>query len=163
LHTNGRQALRQMAVFNQYDRVCVSFPSFSPSIYQAIMGVQNPPDLAEILRQTRVPVKVSCLTDHNNAVQIPVFLSLCQEIGVQRLVLRKLFGDQRTWGDLLTVVPEWSQRGAYRGNPVYDYQGMEVTLWDFDRTESTSINLFANGTLSTEYLLAAAQATSHVS
>jgi hypothetical protein len=43
--------------------------------------------------------------------------------------------------------------GAYRGNPVYHYQGMEVTLWDFEDTESTSINLFSNGVISHLYLL----------
>ena len=30
---------------------------------------------------------------------------------------------------------------------------MEVTFWDFDETGLRSINLFANGTLGTSYLL----------
>jgi hypothetical protein len=43
--------------------------------------------------------------------------------------------------------------GSYRDNPVYDYRGMEVTYWNFERTSSTSLNLFADGTISEEYLL----------
>ncbi len=48
------------------------------------------------------------------------------------------------------------QHGNYRGNPVYDYSGMEVTYWNFDHSESTSINLFSTGVISEEYLLAKA-------
>lgn len=157
LHTNARQALHKMAVFNQYDRVCISFPSFDPFTYQCMMGVSTPPDLSAILRRAEVPVKVSCLVDCHNAREIPAFLSECRTIGVSRLVLRKLYGERRPWEELLPVVPNWRLRGTYRGNPMYGYEGMEVTLWDFDQTESTSINLFSDGTLSTAYLLAAAQ------
>jgi hypothetical protein len=32
---------------------------------------------------------------------------------------------------------------------------MEVTYWDFDTTTSSSINLFADGTLGASYLLTA--------
>jgi hypothetical protein len=75
--------------------------------------------------------------------------------------MRKLFGDHRSWPELL---PGWADKMGkiagsvweYRGNPVYDVQGLEVTLWDFDATESASINLFSNGYLSDQYLLAKA-------
>lgn len=157
LHTNARQALLKMTVFNQYDRVSISFPSFDPLTYRRMMGVPNPPDLAAILHQARVPVKISCLVDEPNACEIPAFLARCQSIGVRRLVLRKLYGEQRSWANLLPATPAWTGLGVYRGNPVYDYRGMEITLWDFDQTESTSINLFADGTLGTTYLLAATQ------
>ena len=121
------------------------------------MGVPDPPDLARILRQSRIPVKISCLVDDHNANEIPAFLARCLEVGVPRLVLRKLYCERRDWPALLPAAPAWLPRGRYRGNPVYDYRGMEVTLWDFDCTESTSLNLFADGTISTDYLLAAAR------
>jgi hypothetical protein len=34
-----------------------------------------------------------------------------------------------------------------------DYRGMEITRWDFDASECRSVNLFADGTLGTSYLL----------
>jgi len=40
-----------------------------------------------------------------------------------------------------------------RNNPVYDIGGMQVTYWDFDQSASTSINLFADGTIGTSSLL----------
>jgi hypothetical protein len=47
-------------------------------------------------------------------------------------------------------------RPAYRGNAVYAYGDIEVTLWDFEHTTSTALNLFANGQISANYLLAEA-------
>jgi len=157
LHTNGRLALSKLAVFNSYDRVCVSFPSFEEATYRRVMGVGGVPDLAQIVRRAAVPVKVSCVVTDENRREIPDFLRRCQEIGIERLVLRKLYGERRGWYELL----DWQKlglahRGEYRANPVYGLDGLEVTLWDFDETESRSINLFADGTISATYRLAEA-------
>lgn len=153
LHTNGRLALGKIDVFNQYDRAAVSFPSFNPLTYRKMMGVSYPPDLIKILRQTTIPVKVSCVLSGDNAGEIDGFLERCQKLGVRRMVLRKLYGERRDWGMLLPNNLKLNRIGEYRGNPVYSLQGMEVTLWDFQQTTSTSINLFSNGLISNQYLL----------
>jgi hypothetical protein len=147
--------LKKMAVFNLYDRVSLSLPSFDPLIYRTMMGVPHPPDLAQILHQAQLPVKVSCLVTDANAAGMGVFLEACHALGIRRVVLRKLYGERRAWEALLP----WhglclDRRGAFRGSPVYDYNGMEVTLWDFDRAQVHSINLFSTGEISTMYLLA---------
>ena len=154
LHTNGRLALKKMATFNQYDRVCVSFPTFNALTYEKMMGVRGVPDLAQIVDRAQNPVKISCVVNEHNRAEIPAFLARCHAIGIQRVVLRRLYGDMRPWDAPAAL----SLRGDYRGNPVYDYQGMEVTLWHFGDCECQSINLFSDGTLSTAYLLAAARA-----
>lgn len=198
LHTNGRLALKKMDIFNQYDRACVSFPSFNPQTYRQVMSVGHPPDLETILRQARIPLKISCVLTGHNLPEIAGFLPRCHALGVRRVVLRKLYGDCRPWDALLpwltsiqqTSEPPDSQpppiagshapclpvphalrgdalpplrghppttltyTGAYRGNPVFDLDGMQITLWDFQRAESRSINLFANGEISEAYLLA---------
>jgi MoaA/NifB/PqqE/SkfB family radical SAM enzyme len=151
VHTNGVLAIKKMTVFNEYDRACISFPSFVPATYEKMMGSRTVPDLAAILAQARIPVKVSCVVNEHNVQEIDSFLERCGRIGVRRLVLRKLYGDQREW-PLLRGLPI---RNYYRGNPVVDLAGMEVTYWDFDLTSSRSINLFADGTIGTSYLLTA--------
>ena len=153
VHTNGVLALRKMNAFNQYDRACISLPSFDPEIYAKHMGVRRVPDLGEILRRATIPVKVSCVVDDDNAASLMAFLERCRELGVKRVVLRRVFGSSRS----LSVAAAWSVAAtyvrSYRGNPVYDFCGMEVTVWDFDVTASTSLNLFADGSLGSEYLL----------
>jgi hypothetical protein len=149
LHSNGAVALRKMATFNLYDKACISFPSFEAGTYARLMGSRRVPDLAEIVRRSRIPVKVSSILTEANVAQTDSFLARCHAIGVERVVLRRLFGETRAWA----VLPDRQPHSFYRGNPVYDWSGMEVTCWNFDTSESTSINLFADGTLGSSYLL----------
>jgi MoaA/NifB/PqqE/SkfB family radical SAM enzyme len=150
LHTNGQLALSKMAVLNAYDRVSLSFPSFDPGTYERMTGSCRVPDLERILQEARVPVKVSCVVNEHNVGQLEDFLTRCRALGVRRVVLRQLYGDTRR-GDIL---PGQAPVSTYRNNPVYDYGGMEVTYWRFEDTSSTSLNLFSNGSISSEYLLA---------
>ncbi len=154
LHTNARQALRRMSTFNLYDRATLSFPSFDPQTYQQMMGVPDPPDLAEIVRQARLPLKVSCLVDEHNGPELRAFLGRCQDLGLRRVVLRKMYGAAQPWQAWLEpLLAEMQPCPPYRGNPVYRFRGLEITLWDFEVTQSSALNLFANGTLSDQYLL----------
>jgi hypothetical protein len=88
------------------------------------------------------------ISEHN-AHDLPSFMRRCRALGVRRFVVRRLFGDARRWD----VLPNLDRVRTHRGNPVYDFDGLEVTVWDFDVATPRSINLFADGTLGTEYLL----------
>ena len=149
VHTNGVLALRQIETFNAYDRACISLPSFAPETYATMMGPGKVPDLAAILSAATIPVKVSCVLDAPNVGELDDFLARCAALGVRRVVLRRLFEETRTWRVLTDRVPS----GHFKGNPVYDVDGMEVTYWDFDDARFRSLNLFADGTLGRSYLL----------
>jgi MoaA/NifB/PqqE/SkfB family radical SAM enzyme len=149
IHTNGVLSVQKMAVFNRYDRATISFPSFVPDVYEKLMGSRRVPDLARILQESEIPVKVSAVVNQHSLPELELFLERCHRIGVSRLVLRQLFGTSWPWPELSDATPV----GEYRGNPVLDYAGMEVTLWNFDRATCRSLNLFADGTLGTSYLL----------
>lgn len=153
LHTNGQLALRKLDIFNRYDRVCISFPSFKADTYQKMMGAPRGPDLAAIMREAETPVKVSCVINEHNGHELAGFLEQCVAIGVKRVVLRRLYGDTRPW----ELPNQLSFKTFYRDNPVYELYGMEVTYWRFDQTSSTSLNLFSDGTISSNYLLTQAQ------
>lgn len=149
LHTNGQLALSKMAVVNLYDRVSLSFPSFDPDTYARMTGVRRVPDLERILREARVPVKVSRVLNEHNAGELDAFLARCRALGIRRVVLRQLYGDTRAWD----ILPGRPPASTYRNNPVYDVDGMEVTYWRFEDTTSTALSLFSDGTISTRYLL----------
>jgi hypothetical protein len=149
VHTNGVLALQKIDVFNLYGRACISFPSFRSETYFRLMGSRRVPDLAGILRAARIPVKVSCIVNEYNADEMDEFVPECQRIGVRRLVVRKLYGEVRHW-DIHRDLPVVRH---FKGNPVMDFRGMEVTYWDFDASGCRSIDLFADGTLGTSYLL----------
>lgn len=150
VHTNGALALRKLEVFNSYDKACLSFPSFRPATYERMMGSRRVPDLGAIVKTATIPLKVSCLLSDDNFSELDDFLARCQALGVPRVVLRRLYGDTREW----PVLPGVEPVSSYRGNPVYDLGGMEVTCWRFEDSASTSFNLFPDGTLGRSYLLA---------
>ncbi len=145
VHTNGALALKKIDVFNLYDKACISFPSFDPATYERMMGSPKVPDLAAIVTASRIPLKVSCLLSDDDYES---FVHRCRSLGIRRVVLRRLYGDNRDW-----PMP-WQPVRHYRGNPVFDVDGMEVTYWSFEDSRSTSLNLFPDGTLGTSYLLA---------
>jgi MoaA/NifB/PqqE/SkfB family radical SAM enzyme len=158
LHTNGLLALAKIDVLNRYDRVSLSIPSLDPQIYRRMMGVTTMPDLDAILEHIQVPVKISCPVGSDNGPTTARFLASCRDAGVARVVLRKLMGERRPWSALIP----WTElglehRGSYRHNPVYVYEGMEVTLWDFQASRCRSLNLFASGDISDAYLLTSAR------
>jgi MoaA/NifB/PqqE/SkfB family radical SAM enzyme len=152
LHTNGRQALERMHLVRRFDKLCLSLPSFDPAVYHAVMGVPGPPDVATIQRQSGLPLKLSCVVVEANRHEQETYLRRSRELGIGRVVLRKLSGEKRDWPDLLSW--DWSRPSrAYHGCAVYECDGLEVTLWDFARAQAQSINLFSNGEISKEYHL----------
>lgn len=153
LHTNGLLALRKMAVFNQYNRVTVSFSSFNPITHQKITGVRKMANLPEILRRATVPVKVSAIINQHTVGQMDAFLARCAAIGVRRVTLRRLFGDTRTWD----ILPGEMPVRYFRNNPVFNCKGMEVTVWNFQETNTRALNLFSDGSITNEYLIAEKQ------
>jgi len=149
LHTNGTLLLRRLALVHRYDRVCVSYPSFDPETYRRRTGGGRPYSLRPVLERVRIPLKISTLLDDENLAEVPVLLRRCRDLGVRRLVLRCRDG----WSspaDLLAALP---RRGSFGGNPVHDFEGMEVTLWDFQRADLGCLNLFSDGRLGSEYRL----------
>ncbi|OGL95248.1 MAG: hypothetical protein A2284_07860 [Deltaproteobacteria bacterium RIFOXYA12_FULL_61_11] len=149
IHTNGVLALRKIKVLNLYDRACISFPSFHPDTYAKMMGSRRVPDLARIIREARIPVKVSCVLNEHNVSELGDFAADCHRIGVRRLVLRRLYGETRDWA----LPQDWPVIGSFKGNSVMDYHGMEITYWNFEGSRCMSLNLFPDGTLGTSYLL----------
>jgi MoaA/NifB/PqqE/SkfB family radical SAM enzyme len=149
IHTNGALSLKKLPVFNLYDRAAISFPSFEPEVYERLMGSRRVPDLARLVERAAIPVKVSAVVNEHNETRVEDFLERCRRIGVRRVVLRRLFSDRSPWPrfDGLHLA------GEFRGNPVMDFSGMEVTLWSFEASTCRSLNLFADGTLGTSYLL----------
>ena len=149
LHTNGQLALDRMATFNLYDRATISLPSFDPEVYRRMTGSRRVPDLATIVQAARIPLKVSCVLTEHNVDRLDAFLDRCREIGIRRLALRHLVGDTRRWD----VLRECTPVGSYRNNPVYDWNGLEITYWRFEATTSTALNLFGDGSINGAYHL----------
>jgi cyclic pyranopterin phosphate synthase len=159
LHTNGVLVTRRLDVVHLFDRVAVSVPSFRPDTFFAMTGSRRVVDLAAILRDVRVPVKVSTTVTRDNVDEVEELLAGCAALGVRRVALRRVY-DAATGSsdDSLRILDDRAPVRTFAGNPVFDIDGVEVTLWDFGRSELMCLNLFADGTISGDYLLSLAPA-----
>jgi len=152
LHTNGILSIRKMDLFNQYDTVTISLNSFDPQIYQKLHGTKQMPNLQEIMERATIPVKLSCVLTEDNIGTVDQYLQTAANLGVKRLALRHLFNQAQRWPLFTNLKPT----KFHCGNPVYNIHGMEATHWIFEKTTGKSLNLFSNGHISEEYMLAKA-------
>ncbi|CAF0935167.1 unnamed protein product [Adineta ricciae] len=152
LHTNGLLAVPKMKTFRMYDSCTLSINSFQPETYRKLHGVKQMPDMKVILKEaSNVPIKLSCVLTEDNIHQVDDYLHIAKQLGIKRIALRHLYGDDRRWS-----IPAFENKQPikyHQSNPVYDFDGLQVTHWIFDKTSGRSLNLFSDGTLSDEYLL----------
>lgn len=151
LHTNGQLALKKIETFNRYDKATISLASFEPQTYQALTGSRRVIDLAAIAQATHIPLKISTILSRHNIAQIPDIIKRCRQLNIFRLVLRKQYGDTRQW----PIFPHRTPIRYFGSNPVYDIDGLEVTVWDFSASTVQCLNLFSDGTISARYQVTA--------
>jgi pyruvate-formate lyase-activating enzyme len=154
LHTNGVLAEEKLDVVHLFDRVCVSFPSFRPDTFRKMTGGGAAFDLAALVARLSIPVKVSTTVNEDNADEVHEIIEGCARAGVRRLSLRRVFGP--TAGAALPLLADHEPVARFGGNPVYRLHDVEVTVWDFGSSELRCLNLFADGTVSDDYLLSRA-------
>ena len=150
LHTNGLLALRKMDEFNSYDKASISFPSFNSETYTQITKVKQP-NLKEIIRQAEVPVKLSMLITPFNTGEIADYVKQVADLGLDRVVIRKLKSREDEF-PLENMAP-FKSRNPLKfifGWPVYDMQGIEVTICGFDSSTAKGLFLFSDGRIKDE-------------
>jgi MoaA/NifB/PqqE/SkfB family radical SAM enzyme len=150
LHTNGTLILKRLERFNSFDRATISVPSLRPRTCLAMTGSGRVLDLEQIVSVAAIPLKVSTLVTRDNAAELPALMHRCSSLGIRRMVLRKPWQVAAQVPVLAGMVPaRW-----FAGNPVFDVEGMEVTVWDFHKTSLPCVNLHADGTVDAHYELA---------
>ncbi len=149
LHSNGRLALLKPEAFNAYDRATISLPSFDPLTCRLMTGSARVLDLPSIMLMSEILIKISTLITEHNSGQLHEIIDRCRKLGIKRMVLRQRYGEHQFVPafDVLTPIRQFA------GNPVYEVDGIEVTIWNFSRSKLQCLNLFPDGTLSHHYEL----------
>lgn len=148
LHTNGLLALRDMAVFNSYDKASLSIPSFNPAVYEQVTGSRTVPDVQKILDLSKIPVKLSMLITPFNIHEMGDYIQQSAELGFERIVVRKLKGRDNEF-PLETIYPFLGLEPIKKifGWPVYEIEDVEVTVCGFDSSTARGLFLFSDGRL----------------
>lgn len=147
LHTNGLLALRKINVFDSYDKASISFPSFNPETYERITHV-NSPRIKEIILQSKIPIKLSMLVTPYNVFEIEDYVKKSSELGVKRVVIRKLKGREDEFPlEKISPFKGLTPIKEIFGWHVYEIEGVEVTICGFDKSTAKGLFLFSNGRL----------------
>lgn len=158
LRTNGADDKSFIRNIDAFDKLSISITSFDPDIYKATMGCGSPPDLSKLLGYlTTQDVKINivlCPEIYNNdsanwydtdLSETLFYLSTFSQ--VKRVNVRRAYGQPALQNPFNGFQPE-----CYTlGNPTYRIYGLQITLWDVHYTEVESVNLYANGIVSTTY------------
>lgn len=146
VRTNGVTRQHRLGLF---DQVSLSVTSFDPELYRLTMGRGVPPNLGQIISASnRVWANVVLCPETVHSGDIIKTLAVLCNAGILKANLREPYGQPHV-GDPLKA---WcKQSSELHGNPQYDFHGLEVTYWDVHTTHVSSVNLYANGRVSTEY------------
>jgi hypothetical protein len=162
IRTNGVAVLNREKLMN-FDKASISVTSFNSEIYQQTMGRGYPPDLKDIFSYKSCYSKEGYLKDIKiNIVLCPElintyvrdlditlqYLQQFCEVGLKRVNIRKAYGQPDLGDPFKPLIPP-----SYYvfNNPTYEIGGLHVTFWDVHYTEVESVNLYANGIVSTTY------------
>lgn len=151
VRTNGVTALNHPE-WNIFNKISISFPSFYKSIYRAMMN-GDPPPLAKILEQTKVPVKINIVLGRQNCdwTHLSEMFGQLLDLGVTTVNLREPYGQPHIGDPLInSCLPLLINQDTF-GMPTYMFGRMKITYWDVHYVEVESVNLYANGIVSTAY------------
>jgi MoaA/NifB/PqqE/SkfB family radical SAM enzyme len=148
LHTNGLLALQKNAEFNSYDKVSVSFHSFNRETYQLMTRTGRQPDLAAIIKASRLPIKLSMFVSEHNQYEIEEYIQKAADLGIRRLAIRKPKGREEEF-PLENQPPfcNFTPIDRIFGWPVYRISGVETTICGFDKSTANGLFLFSDGRL----------------
>lgn len=149
IRTNGVNSDEEL--WKWFDKGSISITTLDPELYKKTMGCGTPPDLKRILKITEgknVKANIVLCPETVNTGDIFDTLDSLVELGFTKINLREPYGQPEV-GD---PISDASIRVAdVFGMPTYQYKGALVTYWDVHYVEVESVNLYANGEVSTTY------------
>lgn len=173
VRTNGVAIFSHPERWRLFDKGSISITSFDEDIYQRTMGQGKPPNLSciqELCLNNCGPswdkVKINIVLcpelfeqtqlDYEDEFRADILNTLYQlnRLGITRINLREPYGQPEIGSrfiELLDKQIEFRRKSALFGNECWDYYGTEVVRWNVLYTEVESVNLYANGVVSTTY------------
>lgn len=161
--TNGIAIFSHPSRWVLFNKASISLTSLNNSIYRKTMGNGRPPNLSKIKELCNSGIGPSWDKIKINIVLCPELLedkdilytiSHLNNLGITRINLREPYGQPEIgfrFQELIEKDRQFWKLGMVLGNPCWDYYNTKVVLWDIHTTEVESINLYANGVVSTTY------------
>jgi len=149
IRTNGATILNNLDLWHLFDESCISITSFDKEIYKQTMGCGKPPNLEEIVKNTKHDLlKINIVITHKTTKDdILNSVKVIADAGVRKVNIREPYGQSHVGNPLKDLEPI----SFVHGMPLYLIYGVEVCYWDVHFVEVESINLYADGRISYDY------------
>lgn len=146
LRTNGAARPDPLRLF---DKASVTVCSANPTLNRLVMG-GDPPDLARITAHIapEAVILYAVLTP-GTLQQTDAVVDLARAHGIPKVNLREPYGQPHV--GLPYWLPATPDGYLFDISPYWDVEGVRVTYWDVHYVHVESVNLYANGRVSTDY------------
>jgi len=147
LRTNG---VSHLDVWKYFDKGSISVTTFDQSLYTKTMGCGSPPDIKHILKINEgkdIKVNVVLCPETVASGDVIDTIDHLVKAGVKTINLREPYGQPHI-GNPLEGLAEVE---PVFGMPTYQNGATKITYWDVHYVEVESVNLYANGEVSTTY------------
>ncbi len=131
LHTNGYSPKQE--AYELSDKITISNHSFDPETFSSVMRApeamfQRVMDNIERWAPTgKLKLSTTYLPENSEEISSGRYFDHAKEMGIKRVVVRKF-----TEWEQHPVLPETATLiGEYHDEPVFDVNGIEVTIWDY--------------------------------
>ena len=165
MRTNGVKTSRLVELMPLLDKVSISITSFNSDLYKKTMGSWTVPDIAKIVRAADehgvfLKLNVVLCPETVNSGDIYATVHAAEELGIEKINFREPYG-QTHIGDPFAQHGRRPDKVVF-GNPCYfSTYGVQCTYWDVHYTEVESINLYADGKVSTDYPITLGHSEEH--
>jgi hypothetical protein len=157
VRTNGALVPGKPEAWYRYDKASISVTTLDPALYKKTMGNGTPPDLEWILTISKdMPIKINIVLCPELLASGDLWLTLqtLEAMGFTQANLREPYGQPHIGNPIEKFDPPqvvFKTLEPIYGQAHYQYGGMSIVYWDVHYVEVESINLYANGQVSTTY------------
>lgn len=151
LRTNG--AVLRPEIWQYYDKGSISLTTFDKELYQKTMGCGSPPNIRRLLEINRgkdIKVNVVMCPETVESGDIMKTIDQLGRLDVPQINVREPYGQPHIGDPFKGKLHAGS---LVFGQPTYGLEKAftRVTYWDVHYVEVESVNLYANGEVSTTY------------
>ncbi len=149
IRTNG---IHIPGAWELFDKVSFSIHSFDPVIYKKMMGQGRPPEIERIVHKSDgKDLKLNIVLGPENTKNLDFLRTIARvgTAGITIVNLREPYGQPHIGDPMLEA--KFEPVSDLFGMPQYKFGPVTVTYWDVHYVEVESVNLYANGRISTTY------------
>ena len=109
-----------------------------------------PNDIMIFIEENNLKIKLSMILDYRTGTEDHMlnYFENCKKYDINRVVIRRKYEEPIL---PIGIIDDMTPVRYYHGQPVYIYDGIEVTVWNFEVSSIKGLYLYPDGTIGDNY------------